>query len=263
MSNVYVVVEGPQDVEFLARILEADKFEKKVKMADLRDEFCKRLITTLFPHQDDLHKRVPNPMFLSNGSKWVAIQSAGGHTGIVKLVRAALFNLQDLPGCLAAIGIVRDADDSAPPQQLARISAELQTIGDIPNVTLEVPGIAGAIADGTPRLGVYVLPDNDDRGTLDTLLLECGQAVYPGLISGAQLYVNGVYIGKLDGQDSRMIEKPFGKPKAIVACAANILKPGMSIATSIDQNRWLSEESRKLPRVAAIAKFLKNLCGLN
>lgn len=92
--------------------------------------------------------------------------------------------------------------------------------------------------------------------------MECGRSAYPGLISGAQSYVDGVDLSQLDKKDSELFNKPAGRKKAVVACAANILKPGMSIATSIDQNRWLNEQTRALPRIAAFAKFLKALCGI-
>jgi hypothetical protein len=74
--------------------------------------------------------------------------------------------------------------------------------------------------------------------------------------------VNGVDLDVLDAKDKSLISKPAGTRKAVVACAANILKPGMSIATSIDQNRWLNEATRALPRVRALADFLKTLCGI-
>ena len=72
MSNAFIAVEGHQDVEFVSAVLEAHGFQKKVLVTDLNDEFCSRLIVKSFPYQGDLHKRVPNPMFLTNGAKSVA-----------------------------------------------------------------------------------------------------------------------------------------------------------------------------------------------
>ncbi len=263
MSNVFIAVEGPQDVEFLARLFEAQGLRKEVILERLTNEFCTRIINTRFPHEGDLHKRMPNPMFLTDGTRWIALQPAGGDTQLRRLVRQALLNLQDVPRELVALGVVRDADRRSPTEHLDAVAAHVKSLHDIPSFRIEVPPALGMVVGDAPRFGCYVLPDNQSSGTLDTILLECGQIAYADLISGAQTYVNGIDLSKLDREDARLIKKPSGKTKAVVACTGSILKPGMSIATSIDQNHWLNETSLKLPRVAALAAFLRELCRLN
>ena len=170
--------------------------------------------------------------------------------------------LRPFPGILTAIGIVRDADDSPANDQLVAMRNEMGQITEIESYSVNLPANPGEIAEGSPRFGIFIFPDNATQGTIEDLLIECGDAVYPNLIQGATTYVNGVNLDVLDAKDKSLINKPSGTRKAVVACAANILKPGMSIATSIDQNRWLSETTRALPRVRALADFLKMLCGI-
>ena len=263
MSNTFIVVEGQPDVEFVAALLEAEGYKKVVMVAELGDHFCDRLIVRSFPYKGDLHRRVPNPMFLWSGANWIAIQAAGGATPeLVKTARNGLMALQPFPGILSAIGIVRDADDGPAEKSFGNLRMELASNIRVDGYEITIPSNPGAISQGNPRLGIFILPDNAAEGTLEDLLLECGESAYPNLISGSQTFVSGVDIDHLKGKDAILIKKPTGKKKAVFACAANILKPGMSIATSIDQNNWLNDDTRELPRVKSLNEFLTRLCGI-
>jgi hypothetical protein len=263
MSNTFIAVEGQHDVEFVCGLLEPEGFQKEVMVARLDDVFGRRIISTRFPPEGDLHKRVPNPMFLRRNADWIAVQAAGGETPeLVRLVRSVMEALRPFPGILSTIGIVRDADDSLATDQLTAMLEESRKIAGIEGYSLSLPTNPGEIAEGSPRFGIFIFPDNAAQGTIEDLLIECGRSVYPNLIQGAKAYVEGVDLNLLNAKDKSLINKPAGTKKAIVACAANILKPGMSIAASIDQNRWLNETTRALPRVSALADFLKRLCGI-
>jgi hypothetical protein len=80
-------------------------------------------------------------------------------------------------------------------------------------------------------------------------------------MQGARSYVKGVDVEKLDGKDLELFNKPLGRKKATLACVADILKPGMSIQVSIDQNRWICEMTEGLPRIAKLSAFLSDLVG--
>ena len=263
MSNCFIAVEGPQDVEFVAGLLEPEGFQKVVRVDDLDETFGKRLINTKFPHEGDLHKRVPNPMFLRRDSRWIAVQAAGGETPqLAKLVRKVMIALQPFPGALAAIGVVRDADQHTAESRVVEFRKEMLAAPVVSGRSVVWPDAPAQVTPSTPRFGIYILPDNTNIGTLDDLLLTCGDLVYPDLIDGARRFVQGVNLELLLKDDKRLIEKPSGRKKAVAACAASILKPGMSIAVSIDQNRWLTEQTRELPQVRSLSQFLKDLCEL-
>jgi hypothetical protein len=263
MSNVFIAVEGIQDVEVISALLESEGFHKEVRMENLRDDFCSRLINRTFPHQGDLHKRVPNPMFLTKNGFWIAVQACGGDTEIVRGVRQALNQSRIQPGSLSGLGIVRDADDKGAGEQFDRLIHKLRELLPAPGYDLVLPSMAGEVAGGRPRFGIYIVPDCSSAGSVEDLLLECAGVVYPGLLAGAADYVDNVDRTLLTADDVELIEKPAGPKKATVACVASILKPGMSLAASIDQNRWLDDQSRQLPHVQALSRFLEELCGLS
>jgi hypothetical protein len=76
---------------------------------------------------------------------------------------------------------------------------------------------------GSPRCGVFVLPDNVSEGTLEDLLLEAAGVAYPTLLAGAQRYVEGVSLDGpgFDRDDRGAFGAPAGRKKATVACIAN------------------------------------------
>jgi len=262
MGNAFIAVEGQHDVEVIAALLEGLGFHKEKRIEQLQDLFCSRLIETKFPYRGDLYARVPNPMFLSNGVFWVAVQACGGDSEIVRLIGEALKQLQVEPEAITAVGVIRDADSKSPAKQVSDLVAALAEIRQIPNYQVQLPSQPCEIAEGSPRFGIYILPDQESTGTVEDVLLECAQTVYAGLLAGAVHYVDHIDRAGLTEKDLELLAKPSGPKKAKVACVASILKPGMSLATSIDQNRWFDEEPRKLPRVQALSDFLKQLCGL-
>jgi hypothetical protein len=62
--------------------------------------------------------------------------------------------------------------------------------------------------------------------------------------------------------DRREFANPAGKMKVTMGCIANFLKPSKAIQTSIEDNRWLCEESLALTNIARLNVFLKELTGL-
>ena len=263
MANTFIAVEGQHDQEFICGLLKSLGFSKVVKVAELNDIFGKRLIDTKFPHGGDLHQRVPNPMFLRRDDDWIAVRAAGGETDkLLPVVRTMLNVLRSYPGSLNSIGIFRDADELPAKDSFDNFCKEFESIKEVEGYEINFPATPGQIGDGNPRVGFFVVPDNVMPGALEELLHECGNVVYPNLIEGAQKFVDSVDLEMLNAKDKRLLLKPHGRKKAVVACAADILKPGMSIATSIHQNRWLCEESQNLPRITAVTAFLKELCGI-
>ncbi len=263
MANTFIAVEGQHEVEFLSAIYESLGFRKIAQYKELETQFCRPFVPTNFPYIDDVYERVPVPMFLTNDNDWIAIRAAGGETAkLLPVIKNVLEILKSTPGLLTAIGIVRDADFEKADMQFNRFVADLQSILPSDGYQIDLPAGPGLISASNPRLGIYVLPDNIAEGALDDLVLECGREVYPHLIERSQAHVESIDIETLEPKERKPIKKPQGKKKAVIACATNILKPGMAIASSIDQNRWLSEATFLLPRVASLKSFLKQLGGL-
>jgi hypothetical protein len=250
MRRIYIVTEGPHDVEALGRLL-STQGAKRVQIFSELDLFWARLVPRTFPYEGDLLRRVPVPMFFQAEKLSVAVQSAIGISKIPNVTRASLAALDELP---AAVGVVVDADARSALDVWQEITTEMSEFefGEGP----------GQLGLSEPRAGVFVLPNNYDTGTLETILLKCGEQVYPGLIAGARAWIDpldpddrAIFVNSKEGRD---LAKPAGKVKAVVAAVASVLRPGKSIQVSIQDNRWLSDHEAT-PEVTALQAFVSGL----
>lgn len=256
MEYGYIVVEGPQDVEFIARLLKSFQFSR-IQAQSRLDPFWGRLVPTSFPINDDLLRRVPVPLFLQNQTHSVAIHSAIGDTRLIDAVEETVVLIDQSQ--LGSIGLVLDADKAVvPSERFATIKEGLSQIG------LPTPNNPGEVTHTSPRVGAFVLPDNQTQGTLEDILLECATIVYPSLLVGAQNYVDNIDMEHeaFTQGDKGDFYKPAGRRKAIVSCITSVLKPGRAMQVSIQDNRWLDQAALTLPRITAILSFLQQLLNL-
>lgn len=255
MDHGLLAVEGPHDVEFVARLLRPFGFER-VRKHDRLDPMFWPLVPKEFPPEGDLLGRVPVPLFLSNAAMSLAIQSATGITEIVKSLARTFDRVESQ--AFIGIGVLFDADDSAV-GNYQRFLTDPKCV----ELGLTWPDTAGTVTEGSPRCGVFVLPDNTSAGSLETLLLECGDAIYPSLSAGSRTFVASAESGgSLVETDLKELQKPRGRDKAIVGCVANVLRPGKAIQVSIQDNRWLDGAGLELPRISVVRQFLVDLFGL-
>lgn len=159
---------------------------------------------------------------------------------------------------LSAVGILLDADSAIQP--LERFN-KLKTA-----VTAHVsnwPNEPGAIDQGPPRTGIFVLPDNTSSGTLEDLLIESAEVTWPPLLGFSQEFVKaGIELtDALDKAERDQLRRPSGPNKATVGCLANLFRPGKSVQVSIHDNDWVSAKSVGLPRMNALKNFLYQLIG--
>lgn len=250
MKRTYFVVEGPHDVEVIGRLLGHRGFKRRRELDGL-DPFWRRLVPRTFPIDGDLLRRVPVPIFFDTSEWSVAVHSAIGMDAIGKMLRTSLTTLDEPPD---AVGVMVDADfDVSARARWERVTSMLSG--------LDCGASPGSIGTGHPRAGVFVLPDNASTGTLEDVLLACGEHCYPALLASAKRLVEGldphdesVFKSKSDRRD---FEKPTGRAKAIAGCVASVLRPGKSIQVSIQDNRWLREQSAlDLPMVVALREFV-------
>lgn len=251
----YLVVEGPHDIEFLYRLLRPHGLRRVRFEADL-DPYFGRLIPRTYPHDGDLQKRSPIPLFLQSATHAIAIHSVVGDSQLIRFIRenGAAIDVDRLTG----IGILLDADSTTPPvDRYEAIRDDLRALG------YPSPDFAGRVSAGPRHLGAYVLPDNQSRGTLEDVLLDCAGHIYPTLLASATAHVDAAAEDAiLDADDRRDLQKPSGRNKAIIGSMASILKPGKAVQVSIQDNRWLTGPALALPRVRAISAFLEELLEL-
>jgi uncharacterized protein DUF3226 len=154
---------------------------------------------------------------------------------------------------ISALGIIVDADANLP-LDVAQIYAD-KLKGSFPAFPI-TPGI---VVSGSPRAGIYVWPDSQGTGNLETLLIDCASVVHPDHRSGAENFINGLEVkhkGHWRGSDPE---------KALLASIVSILQPGQANHASFAQldDEWVSAQT--LAQVAGMEKFwlfLHELVGL-
>lgn len=268
MNYGLLVVEGPHDVEFAARLLHVRGFQRISKHTDLKQRYplWKNLVPTKFPHDDDLQKRMPVPVFFGNATHSIAIVSAGGDSRLAKAIMDSLDNLEepDAGDRVVGVGLLIDADMDKTKSALMRFE-KLRSELDKERLRFGVtfPTSPGIVMQGMPRAGIFVLPDNANPGTLEKLLLQCADDVYPDVKTAALNYLSSAQQAKeLKERDLKELHKPAGFDKATVACIASVLKPGKAVQTSLQDNRWLDEPLARLPGVVAVQRFLFDVFDL-
>lgn len=250
----YLVVEGPHDVEFACRLIKSRAALMRVRQHQDLDSAMAKLVPDKFPHGGDLLRRVPVPVFLQNDAVAIAIHAAGGDSKIVDCLAGTFDILQESE--FAAIGVILDSDSATSPS--ARHQALRTLARSLPISFADQPG---ELLSGPPRTGVYVLPDNTSQGTLEDLLLECGQLVYPKQVDAAKEFVRLAF-AECPRRDFSDLHLPAGRQKATVGAVASLLRPGKAMQVSIQDNKWLDAQGIQLPRLVQAADFLDKLFGL-
>lgn len=257
MQYGYLAVEGPTDVEFVGRLLRPSGLKRVQRAGDV-DDLWRVLIPSEYPPGGDLLKRVPVPGFFRSDTHSVAVESAGGLDRLVPAIQDTRLRLFPRWSELAALGLLADADREDPPDRFQYLKEDLRGI-DLP---IPVSG-PGEISEGTPRIGVYVFPDNRRQGILEDLLEECVSAVYPDLLKGARAFVGGVDRAVLTAEDVEEVAKPSGEIKAMLGCIAGFLVPGSTLQVSVARNRWLRDDALALDNIRTVHSFLIELLGLD
>jgi hypothetical protein len=252
MKYAYLVVEGPHDVEAIGRILKKHDF-KRIENEGSLDDYWSPMIPRNFPIDGDLLRRVPVPTFFQKEGYSVAVHVAGGVNKIPKTLRLTLLNLNNSAekDNLSAIGIFLDADKTLAIECCKEICGK---ISDVPEFSrIKKPGKVEIMDQ---RIGVFVFPNNNDDGTLENVLIECAEVVYPNLLSAASNYIRSIDLS---------FKQKWGQSdesKVIVGCIANVLRPGKSNQVSIQDNEWISQSTEHLSSVRKLNQFIIDLLGL-
>jgi hypothetical protein len=168
-------------------------------------------------------------------------------------VEDSLKSLKRLPD---GVGIVVDADEAAPIEVFKKLKLDIEkyrrfSIGELP----------GGVVGGPPKAGIYVLPDNANRGTLEDLLMDCGGVAYPVLKPLAQSYVDAVTgaASATSSMDYKEFNKPAGRKKSLVGAMGSILKPGRAIQNTIRDDAWIGPATMRPPRIRSLSDFIESL----
>jgi hypothetical protein len=241
----YLLTEGAQDIAFLIKLLKYQGI-KQIEKRSKVDSFWDELIPKTFPYNDELNRQVPVPKFLEGDGLSIALQGAVGDTRLVNTIQEdlALIPQEQLFG----IGIILDADNREPQERFDKIKTELEKL----QLGLYIASHPGIVTHSKVKFGIFVLPDNQSKGTLENILIECGERNYQQLIELSREYISKIDESKLKSSDLREIRKPAGKNKAIIGGVSNILKPGRTLQVSLQDNDWIDSRTVNLAKIKSI-----------
>ena len=247
----YFIVEGVHDSAALGRYL-LERNIPLIRNIEQVDSYWQRLIPRSFPFNGDLLMRMPVPMFYENDDYAIAIQTAGGDSGITKAFDS-LLNLEYEQ--LAGIAIFCDADTKTAKDCFDLLKQRLITEVDEEYHFIFKTAKFGEVTTENPAFGVYIIPNNEHEGTLENLLLEGGSIVYPDLMENAQAYVDSI------STTYRKRWKISSEPKVLFGVMANALKPGKANQVSIQDNEWINAKTTESHSQSQLRNFLTGLLG--
>ncbi|MBK8215221.1 MAG: hypothetical protein IPK71_15895 [Myxococcales bacterium] len=260
------MTEGVHDVAFLGRLLSVAHGASRIKkLEDLDDALRGWLGGFKWPNRSGAHYdisrlAVPAPAFYRLATnEVVALRNAQGLTEIGKTLEIDLEAFSRAQNGPEAIGVVLDSDDEPAEQRFAKLKTALEA------VKLPAPPSLCAVSSGSPRVGVFALPEPGAAGTLEDVLLALGDAAYPELAAAARGYADQ-WRQKADAEpatlDWKELRKPAGAKKAMIGAMTAVLKPGKSTQVSLEDNRWVSEHTKALACLQPSLAFLSALFGV-
>lgn len=266
-KTIYLIVEGPHDSSVVARIIRKNGLGfSAVRLRNEVPSYWNPLIPTTFPDENDDGEpefgRVQVPDFLKTGDQVVAIQGAGGIDKLPGILKDDL-ELLELYGKTKpdVIGIIIDADSGNAADAYTALITALQETG------LQFAAKAGGITDGPPRVGVFILPDNNRNGTLEDTMLESASSAYPQLLPLAESVATTVR-QSLDAKSDWLpsperdeFNKGAGMNKARVSVIGAVINPTSAIGNSYRQQNWITAETLKQPLLGQLSAFLTSLVG--
>lgn len=255
MKYCYIVTEGIHDIEFLTKLIKQLFSLSRIKNRSLVNPFWDELIPKTFPINDDLLKRIPVPSFIQNEQYSIALHNASGINNIVNTLEESLSVIDTSK--LFSIGLILDADTEEKPQKrfqdlIQELSKKITLINFL---SLQL----GEVNLSNPRFGIFILPDNQNQGTLESMLMECAKINYPDLLQSAIEYIEEFDRTKLTAKELKEFNKLAGKNKAIISSMSSILKPGKAIQVSLQDNQWINQNSLELPSIILLQKFINDL----
>jgi len=247
----YAIVgtEGPHDQAFVSAAMKLLGLKEFSGTEAELDPFWKPFIPIYPKSGGRLYQRLDMPSIVFNDDVSAAIY-AGEGSKLKSQLPLILENNSPYRLETCAFGIVADADEKGPNSVAQEYS---QSFRDLFPVFPTTPGV---VNPETTRTGIFVLPDNEREGVLDSLIVECRHVVYPVHMTRSVEFVEGFE------EKDRSHWKPFDHDKAVVASSASILRPGMTNTVTIKQDGWLAEDSKSVPGVARFLAFARDLLEL-
>ena len=266
-----ILGEGIHDVAAVEKILKLWGYKVKQRKRQL-PAFAVKMIPNAYPSTDSgsdsdavLNHTVTHPSFYEKEGIYVAVANAGSIDKLGKALKSLIGTGQEevLAG-VRSIAFLADMDNDDLGARKGRISGLVEdAFQDVDFIQTDSFSNGVIQVDGrfvTVRL--YLFPDNERHGTLETVLLDGAKANYTDLYNKADMYITCVtQIKDADGKPKYEM-KNYDGDKVKTGVIANVLKPGFANQASIraGNNNWFTVNSLDtLPTHKKLSDFLRTV----
>ncbi len=259
----FIAVEGVHDQAAIGKLLEQQNLSKY--KGDIRslDKFWKNLIPDKFPPEENIYERISLPSIYYSSTHSIAIFWGNGEELKQNLIDT-FYNNENYVIDVFSLGIILDADDENIEEKVKNFvtkKTEKEPKLSVQDFFNDFPLSTANITKNEKRFGNYVLPNNNEVGTLDRLLLECANEVYPKHKDCAISYIE--CIEDIDENIKDKLLRGFNKDKALVATIVSVLKPGKTNQASISDDKWICKDTiEKVEDLGKLNDFLVELLDL-
>lgn len=269
-QHFLIVVEGNHDQSFIGRVLQKalnfrkfDGTHQQLEEVIELDRFWRKFIPRYPVGDGKVHERLNPPSFFYSKDRRICTGIyAGGGSSLVSNLELQLADNSGYLEYLSGFAVIADSDKKAVHKVANDYSEKLADL--FPGFELAKDCI-GQVIQSSPRMGIYILPNNKDQGVLEHLITQCGSLAYPNYMDKAEAYIQQF----LD-EDNQLLSpythlqwKPFDREKALIATVVSVLQPGCTNTVSIAQDKWISQETlEQVPDMLQLVQFLKELLGI-
>lgn len=256
MNYALICVEGYHDQAFIGKILRLFQFKdfRTAKEFEGQEEKLDPFWRSLRPNYPkeggNLYTRLNMPSIFFNDNLSVALYVCEGSNLLTNL-DDLFYQKRHYQKKLSAFGIIIDSDKKEPKNLIEKFAKLKEYFSSFPDQS-------GIVNLNNPKTGIYILPDNQAQGVLDSILCQCGDVVYPQYMERSRDYVN--QFTEQERQQKPLKWGPFDQEKATIATVASVLKPGKTNTASISDNDWVCKETIKtVPELRQFVDFLREL----
>lgn len=251
MPVSYIAVEGQHDAALVGRLLSNGGFSLVKKRSAVDDAFDRY---SAQKPQDSMVGRPAECHFWRKGDHSVGVHPVGGDSALI--VAGATVTAQII-GPVSSVGFFIDADLETPATRLQTLTSNI--LASNPHPGFQIPSVPGQVHPGPPRCGVFVFPNNQDQGAIESVLESCAEAAYPDLFTQSLAYLQGIDRSKLTVNERTRLTTGSNEKKARLSVIGSVLRPAAAIQNTIREDRWISEATLNLALVATIREFLREL----
>lgn len=190
----------------------------------------------------------PRPRYLRKDDRCLEVRPLGSDTQVLGKLGVQLLT-SHLSDPLIGFGVVVDADDKG-------VEARVASFRDLYGEKLPLARSAGAgsVVGSSPRIGLWVAPNNSSAGSLLDTLVTAGKRTRPKLIIEAEKFVQtAARYGEMRPEESRA--------KLITGSAVQVDRPGASLATALMAlpNKWFTPDLAKVEPFSSLLEFVDTL----